>query len=247
MDATPTPDFRARILARYVSTHSSVSGARDGLARRRPYLMALVAAHFPPARDAAILDLGCGHGALVWAAGESGYTRVTGVDASPEQIAAAAELGITGVRQGDLRQALAGAAPASLDAIILFDLFHYFEKSEQMAIADDVHRALKPGGRFILHLPNAEAIFAGRMRYWDVLANDAFTRASIAQLLGASGFARTDCFEDRPIPHGVKSAIRAALWPVVRGAMRLILAIETGESGRDAIFSQCLLAVARKP
>jgi hypothetical protein len=32
----------------------------------------------------------------------------------------------------------------------------------------------------------------------------------------------------------------------LRGAMRFALAVETGESGREAIFSQCLLAVAHK-
>jgi SAM-dependent methyltransferase len=246
MTTATTGDFRARLLARYVSTHSSVSGARDGLARRRPYLVRLVQRHFPADRGAAILDLGCGHGAIVWAARELGYTAVAGVDASPEQVAAARDLGIAGVRQGDLRATLAELAPASLDVIVLFDLFHYFDKDAQMAIADAVHRALKPGGRFILHVPNAEAVFAARMRYWDMLAADAFTRASIAQLLKACDFARVECFEDRPVPHGLKSAIRAALWPVVRGAMRFALAVETGESGRDAVFSQCLLAVAHK-
>ena len=69
---------------------------------------------------------------------------------------------------------------------------------------------------------------------------------SIAQLLRACDFARVECHEDRPVPHGLRSAVRAALWPVLRGAMRLALAIETGESGREAIFSQCLLAVAHK-
>jgi SAM-dependent methyltransferase len=244
--SVPPGDHRARLLARYVSTHASVAGARDGLARRRPYLERLVRDHFPPSREADILDLGCGHGALVWAARNLGYGRVRGVDASPEQVAAARELGIPGIELGDLRPTLDGLAPGSQDAIVLFDLFHYFGKDEQMAIADAVHRALRPGGRFILHLPNAEAIFAGRMRYWDVLAEDAFTRASIAQLLRACDFARVDCHEDRPAAHGLRSAARAALWPVLRGVMRLALAIETGESGRDAIFSQCLLAVARK-
>jgi SAM-dependent methyltransferase len=239
-------EFRARLLARYVSTHASVAGARDGLERRRPFLERLVRDHFPPARETEILDLGCGHGALVWAARNLGYARARGVDASPEQVAAARDLGIDGVVQGDLRATLADLAPASLDAIVLFDLFHYFAKHEQMAIADAVHRALRPGGRFILHLPNAEAIFAARMRYWDVLAEDAFTRASIAQLLRACDFARVACYEDRPVAHGLRSAVRAALWPVLRGAMRFALAVETGESGREAIFSQCLLAVAHK-
>jgi SAM-dependent methyltransferase len=248
MDTASHPDFRARLLARYVSTHASVSSAaaRDGLAHRAPYLMRLVRDHFPTQKEAAILDLGCGHGAIVWAARESGYTNVAGVDASPEQVAAAAELGIAGVQRGDLRDVLHEAAPASLDAIVLFDLLHYFDKNEQMAIGDAVLRALKPGGRFIVHVPNAEAIFAARMRYWDMLAADAFTRASIAQLFGGCGFARTMCFEDKPVAHGLKSAVRAALWPLFRAMMRLALAIETGESGREAIFSQCLLAVAHK-
>lgn len=246
MDNHKSPDYRARLLARYVSTHTSVSGARDGLARRRAYLERLVAQHFPPARDAAVLDLGCGHGAIVWAARNLGYTNVVGVDASPEQVAAAKDLGIVGVRQGDLRQALADLAPATMDAIVLFDLFHYFDKNEQMAIADAVHRALRPGGRFILHVPNAEAIFAGRMRYWDMLANDAFTRASIEQLLLACDFTRVACFEDTPAVHGLKSRVRALLWPLVRAGRRLVLAIETGESGREAVFSQCLLAVGTK-
>jgi SAM-dependent methyltransferase len=248
MDSSPLPDFRARLLARYVSTHASVSAAAaaDGLARRKAFLERLVRDHFPPSRDARVLDLGCGHGALVWAARNLGYGRVEGVDASPEQVAAAAALGIAGVRRGDLRETLAQVAPASLDAIVLFDLFHYFSKPEQMAIADAVHRALAPGGRFILHVPNGEALFAARMRYWDVLAEDAFTRASIAQLLGACGFARVESFEDRPAVHGLKSAARAALWRVVRGVARVVLLAETGESGRDAVFSQCLLAVAHK-
>src|SRR5687767_5949781 len=95
------PDYRARLLAQYVSTHTSVSGAVAGLERRRPYLDRLVRDHFPRQRDAAILDLGCGHGAILWAANRAGYTNLTGVDASPEQVAAAKALGIKGVRQGE--------------------------------------------------------------------------------------------------------------------------------------------------
>ena len=191
--STPLPrDFRARLLARYVSTHASVGDAamEAGLERRRAYLDALVRDHFPADRSAAILDLGCGHGAILWAARRAGYTNVSGIDASPEQVAAAKRLGIEGVRQQDLREGLAALPPASLDAVVLFDLFHYFDRDEQIAIIDAVHRVLKPGGRWILHVPNGEALFAARMRYWDYLASGAFTHASMAQILLASGFAR---------------------------------------------------------
>lgn len=242
----PAADFRSRLLARYVSTHGSVSAAAAGLASRRPYLDRLVAAHFPTDREARILDLGCGHGAIVEAAQRAGYRRVEGVDASPEQVAMASELGIDGVRQGDLRQTLAELPPGSRDLIIMFDLLHYFAPDEQVAIIDQVNRALAPGGRWIVHVPNGEAPFAGRMRYWDYLAAGAFTRASIAQILLASGFREVRCFEDVPAPHGLKSAARWLLWKAIRAVLRLYLMVETGESGRDAIFSQCLLAIAEK-
>ncbi|HJS30575.1 MAG TPA: hypothetical protein VJ924_01180, partial [Alphaproteobacteria bacterium] len=61
-----------------------------------------------------------------------------------------------------------------------------------------------------------------------------------------SGFAAVHCHEDRPVVHGVKSAVRWVLWRVMRGTLRLALAAETGEGGGEAIFSQCLLAVAIK-
>ena len=240
------PDYRARLLANYVSTHASVSGAVAGLEGRRAYLDRLVARHFPPQRDASILDLGCGHGALLWAAGRAGYTNLGGVDASPEQVSAAKQLGISGVRQGELMPALQALPAGSQDVIVLFDLFHYFPPQEKMAIADAVYTALKPGGRWILHVPNGEALFGARMRYWDFLATGAFTGASLSQLLRACGFRDIDCFEDTPAVHGLVSACRWLAWKLVRGVLRFALAAETGETGRAAVFSQCLLAVAVK-
>jgi SAM-dependent methyltransferase len=241
-------DYRARLLARYVSTHASVSdaAAQEGLERRRAYLDALVQRHFPADRKAAVLDLGCGHGAILWAARRAGFTDLTGIDASPEQVAAAKRLGIEGVRQQDLREGLASLPPESLDVVVLFDLFHYFDRPEQIAIIDAVHRVLKPGGRWILHVPNGEALFAARMRYWDYLASGAFTHASITQVLLASGFGEVKSYEDEPIPHGIKSLVRLILWKGIRAVSRLVLAAETGDTGRGAIFSQCLLAVAVK-
>jgi SAM-dependent methyltransferase len=246
MTDTLPADYRQRLLARYVSTHASVgdAAAAAGLERRRAYLDALVQRHFPADRGAAVLDLGCGHGAILWAARRAGYTNLTGIDASPEQVAAAKRLGIEGVRQQDLREGLAALPPQSLDVVVLFDLFHYFDRAEQVAIIDAVRRVLKPGGRWILHVPNGEALFAARMRYWDYLASGAFTHASIAQILLASGFREVSSYEDQPIPHGIKSLGRWVLWKAIRGISRVVLAVETGDTGRTAIFSQCLLTVA---
>lgn len=244
--SNPSVDWRARVLARYVSTHAAVSDAAANLDRRRPFLDQLIADHFPADRAIKGIDLGCGHGAIVWAARRAGYADFHGVDASPEQVAMAKQLGIEGVRQGDLVAELAATKDASLDVVVLFDLYHYFDPQTQMKLADEVRRVLKPGGRWILHLPNGEALFAGRVRYWDFMATGSFTRRSIEQLLRVCDFKDVRCYEDKPAVHGLKSAVRAALWAALRAVLRLALAAETGETGKDAIFSQTFLAVAVK-
>jgi hypothetical protein len=55
-----------------------------------------------------------------------------------------------------------------------------------------------------------------------------------------------DCFEDTPVVHGVKSAIRALLWRLIRWFWLAYIAIETGGTDRRAIFTQNFLAVAVK-
>ena len=246
IEQNPATDWRQRFLARYVSTHAAVSDAAGNLDRRWPFLEKLVREHFPADRDAKIVDLGCGHGAIVWAARKLGYRNIEGVDASPEQVAMAAQLKIDGVRQGDLMATLRSAPADSLDAVVLFDLYHYFDPATQLRLADEVRRVLKPGGRFIMHLPNGEALFAGRVRYWDIMATGSFTRRSIEQLMLVCDFKGVACFEDQPVVHGLKSAARYAVWKAVRFALRLAMAAETGETAGDAIFSQTFLAVARK-
>jgi SAM-dependent methyltransferase len=241
-------DYRQRIYAAYVRSAPDLTGRTTlaDMAPRRPYLSQLVARHFPPARAARILELGCGPGALIHVARAMGYENLAGVDRSPEQVAIAAALGISGVREGELMAALKGAPAESHDAIIAFDVIEHFTKAEILEFVDEVRRVLAPGGRFIVHTCNAESPFFGASFHRDFTHETAFTRHSIAQLLLASGFASVRCFEDRPVPHGARSAVRALLWHAFRAGLRLYRAAETGDTGRDAIFSTDFLAVAVK-
>jgi hypothetical protein len=86
-------------------------------------------------------------------------------------------------------------------------------------LVDEVPRVLKPSGRWIIHMPNAESPFGSRILFGDYTHEQAFTRTSLGQLLRSSGFAREDCFEDSPVPHGLKSVLRTLGWRVIRSAM----------------------------
>jgi 2-polyprenyl-3-methyl-5-hydroxy-6-metoxy-1,4-benzoquinol methylase len=240
--------YRTRIYNQYVQAREQILAPEslDGLQPRAPFLRRLVREHFPTDRDAVVLDLGCGHGALLHFARAAGYTNLSGVDGSPQQIAAAQRLGIEGVAEGDLRDTLAAQADASLDVVVAFDVIEHFTRDELLPFVDQVHRVLKPGGCWIIHVPNGESPFFGSIRYGDLTHEIAFTRTSLAQLLLSSGFGEVRCFEDVPVVHGAKSALRWLLWKGFRSVLRLYVAAETGDASNAHIFSQNLLAVARK-
>lgn len=241
-------DYRSRIYARYLETGDGAPYDRpeDAPAGLRDFLRDAVRRHFPPAHDAAIIDLGCGHGLLVHAARQAGYSRISGIDISPQQVAQARRLGIEGIGEGDAGAALEALAPASQDAVITFDLLEHLADEALMPFVDGVFRALRPGGRWIIHTVNAESPFFGRARFGDVTHRRAFTRASLRQLLTAAGFARIDCFEDAPVPGRPSAMLRWLAWKIVRLPALVFLIAECGGDGRNAILSQNLLCRAVK-
>jgi len=241
-------DYRARLYARYVQKRRCVlaPATPDGFRPRAPYLMRVIRRYFPPERSARVLEIGCGHGALLYFARRAGYTQLHGIDTSPEQVAAAVRLGIADVEQGDLLQALRRTPANSCDVVVAFDVLEHFTKHELLDVVDEVHRVLTVGGRWIIHAPNGESPFVGSVRYGDFTHELAFTRESMTQLLLASAFAEVRCFEDAPVVHGVPSALGWVAWKGMRALLRLYVAAETGNPGRACIFSQNFLTVALK-
>ena len=241
-------DYRDRLYQRYVSQQmaTDVARLRATLDAGQPYYRQLVERHMPADRNAAILDIGCGYGPLLYELKRAGYTKASGVDTSPEQVRVAHELGLDSVREGDVAGTLAATPDASLDAVAAIDVIEHFTKDEVLTLLDHVYRVLKPGGVFLVHVPNGEAIFAGKIFFGDFTHQVAFTRKSIAQVARACGFSSVQCYEDKPIAHGLASAVRAFLWWAIRTKYRFINAAETGEGGSELILSQNLLAVCRK-
>jgi SAM-dependent methyltransferase len=247
-DGAKTPGARDRIYRHYVNSRERALApvTVKGLNPRAPYLTRLIRNHFPGDRDIPILDLGCGHGALIHFARRAGYTNIRGVDVSPEQVAAAQRLGIEGVEEGDLLAVLAAQGDASIGLVVTFDVIEHFRRAELTGFVDQVRRVLKNNGRWIIHTTNAESPFYGRIRYGDLTHELAFTRISISQLLLSSGFSQVQCFEDVPIAHGLVSVVRWGLWQAIRSSLRIYIAVETGDMCGNAIFSQNFLAVAVK-
>src|SRR5438876_10468827 len=115
--------YRQRIYDQYgkAAYHSQVPRTVKDLEPRRAYCERLIRDHFPTNRQASILDLGCGHGAILYFAKQHGYQSLAGVDRSPDQVAAATRLGVSEVEEGDLLEFIQKIPEASEDLIITFD------------------------------------------------------------------------------------------------------------------------------
>jgi SAM-dependent methyltransferase len=239
--------YRERIYQYYVTAmERDCAISRDWLRSREPYLRHIIRQHFPQDRKARILDLGCGHGTLLYFCRLEGYDQVSGVDRSPQQAAKARELGIEGVQQGDLLTTLRTLPDASQDVVIAYDVIEHFSKEELLPLIDEVRRVLRSGGRWLIHAPNGESPFHGRIRYGDFTHENIFTRDSLAQVLMASGFTDVRSFEEKPTVHGLKSLVRRVLWAGIRAGLLVYLAAETGSFDRGTLLTQNFLAVATR-
>ncbi|HUS18681.1 MAG TPA: class I SAM-dependent methyltransferase [Terriglobales bacterium] len=241
-------DHRSRLYERYVTLQlqMDLGGLQRSIGAAQPALERTVRKFFPENKAAAILDMGCGYGLLLHVLQRMGYRNLTGIETSPEQVKAAHALGVDCVTQGDLGEVLRSAPAQSWDVIVAFDVLEHFTKDEILNVLEMVFRCLKPGGILLLHVPNGEAIFSGKIFFGDFTHQVAFTHKSMHQVAAYAGFAKVTCYEDKPVPHGVISLVRAMLWAMVRSWYRFVNAVETGDPGGNLIFSQNFVAVCRK-
>lgn len=209
------------------------------------YYRRFVRLHFPEERSSQVLDLGAGSGGLLLVARALGYTNLEGVDRSGAQVALARAAGRSLVTRGDALQHLGSLPAQAKDVIVLFDVVEHLTLDELLALLDEIHRVLRPGGRLLLHTVNAESPFFGRIRYGDLTHETAFTTSSLGQALSAAGFGQVTFHEDLPTTHSWRARVRYLLWRLVRAALAFYLAVETG-GARGAILSQGFVAVARR-
>ncbi|MBL8835545.1 MAG: class I SAM-dependent methyltransferase [Alphaproteobacteria bacterium] len=100
-----------------------------------------------------ILDLGCGDGPLT-AQLATMCARVVGVDASPQQIAAARARGLDARVMDGAALTFAG----EFDAVFSNAALHWMKRAD--AVIAGVARALKPGGRFVGEMGGADNVAA---------------------------------------------------------------------------------------
>jgi trans-aconitate methyltransferase len=143
-----------------------------------------------------ILDLGCGDGQLTERIAAGG-ARVAGADSSAEMVRAARSRGV------DAREASAEALPhtdASFDAVFSNAALHWVR--DQDAMMAEVHRVLKPGGRFVAEMGGYGNIAAIRVALMAVLARHGYSDGED----GVNYYPTPDVYARRLVRHGFNVA-----------------------------------------
>jgi 2-polyprenyl-3-methyl-5-hydroxy-6-metoxy-1,4-benzoquinol methylase len=233
--------YRDAVYDSYVTGDPAAARANAG---RAAHYDRAILPHLPRDRGARIVDLACGSGALLARLREHGYTNITGVDLSAEQVAFARYRDIPHVIRADVFDFLA-AHERTLDAAVAIDLLEHLTKDETLELLRGVRRALRDGGRLVVQTCNGASPLFGRIRYGDFTHENAFTRRSINQAFVAAGLAPVAVRGIDPASGGVRGHIRHAGWQAAKLAAKAYIAVETG-AWRDEIVSQNLVAVAER-
>jgi len=195
---------------------------------------------------APIVDLACGGGQLLKFFVDRGYSDVTGVDISPDQVQRSRQV-VPRVEQANVLDHLARHRQA-FQLITALDLIEHCQKDEVLAFLDGCFHALRPGGRLILQTPNAESPWGTVHRYNDFTHEVGFNPNALGRLLSLVGFEEVISREEGPIPYGysVASSIRYGLWKAIWMGLAAWNVVETGSVG-SGVFTRILLISGKKP
>lgn len=210
------------------------------------YFKKVIQPHLSANKEEGVLEIGCGYGRYTGLiTNDMGYKNTVGIDISEEQIQFAKDhFHLTNVFCVDAIQYLQ-QSPSQYKTIILMDVLEHLELSYAVTLLQLCYAQLKPGGKFIIQVPNGlspmKPIF-----YGDVTHVRAFSVNSMSQILRMGGFSRFEHLALPPLVTGFKSFIHWLLWRIfVNPAIRIFVLLSHGNTA-GGIYSSNLLTIASK-
>jgi SAM-dependent methyltransferase len=243
-NADQLAEFKKFVYQSYEKSHPVFSTGDSNIGRTAP-LEPLLRKGLPSDMSARILDFGCGDGILLSVAEKLGYGNLVGIDLSQALIERARGRTSAQLHCGDGMEFLRTSPDGAFGVIAAFDVFEHLTRPELLRTCREILRCLAPGGRLLLRVPNGASPLFGDNFYGDITHERPYTKESLTMVLAPLGFKEIEGMEVAPVPHGLKSTIRAQLWKLYRSAMILRLAVETG-SFEDRILTVNLFLTARK-
>lgn len=141
----------------------------------------------PGDRSAPALDVGCGFGFALRALQASGFSDARGIEISEQQAEIARRGGFEVSVVTDTVEYLQ-KHKGHFGLILLLDVLEHVPVPGQIELVHAIRKALRPGGRLVLTVPNANSPLAARWRYIDFTHYSSFTEHSLHFVLSNAGF-----------------------------------------------------------
>jgi 2-polyprenyl-3-methyl-5-hydroxy-6-metoxy-1,4-benzoquinol methylase len=160
----------------------------------------VLAGWLPSDRNARLIDVGCGEGALLSFLVAAGYDNIAAFDLSPENVAICHRQGFGFVKLDNALNLLSFAGEEKFDVAFAMDLLEHIPKESAAEFLEQARLVLKPGGSLIIQTPNMGCVFGVHHRYNDLSHEFGLTEKTARDLLMVAGFAASQ-IEIRPAWH----------------------------------------------
>ncbi len=246
-DARPVSvnPYRAAFYSRQAEWHgyAGVDDVRARHDRRAAYYKWYTKGWLPESKETPVLDIGCGSGQFLYFLRGEGFSDLTGLDLDTKQVEIAQDLGLD-CHAADIFEYFADESK-TYGLIAMLDILEHFTREELFPLLETVTARLRPGGKLIVSVPNAESPDASRAIYADITHEIAFTPTSLAEMMFCHGLAVTEMRDPWPAP---VSPIRKG-YRMVSGLARKLESVRLRLLGFESpkYWSSVVWAMAEKP
>jgi 2-polyprenyl-3-methyl-5-hydroxy-6-metoxy-1,4-benzoquinol methylase len=151
------------------------------------------------------------------------YAHATAVDVSREVVEFCNGIIPGSTTQIDDTVAHLALQRGRYERVFALHVLEHFPKPDGLALVRAVWGALRPGGWFVVEVPNMANLFTGAyLRAADFTHEAGYAEQSLRQLLEACGFAEVVCFEDRLAGEGLKRLVRGGFRTAAALVQRVI-------------------------
>jgi 2-polyprenyl-3-methyl-5-hydroxy-6-metoxy-1,4-benzoquinol methylase len=199
----------------------------------------------PADRESAILDFGCGAGAVLSFLQQEGYVNISGVDIHSYDTWPAFLSANIQVKEIDNSAEYLRSNPGKYDLIVVKDVIYYFREDEVFEIVRLLKSALKPNGKIIFEIFNGSTLTGPFVKYKDIDIRLILTEHSMVTLIERAGMKPDAVKGNTTIVSGVRSLIYKIVNTVEILFLKTIYFSERGVDDQNPkIFSRKIIVLA---
>ena len=242
-------EYRKVLYANYHTTQSgraSLTSAEALFEReKRQFEREILPLLHSASKTSRIFDMGCGSGSLLMALKQAGYTQISGMDLSQEQVNMAHGMGVAEVLLGDAMQFFR-SSEEQFDVITGMDIIEHFTKDELVELLQLIQSKLKKGGMAIFRTPNMDAPIATAFAIGDFTHENYLNASSAEQVMLSCGFSNVSVVPSFMRVNGfLKEGLRGILYRLLNLRLKLQL-FATARSTQKVLFTPNLIIVGVK-